>query len=163
MHILCLSNSLQTQLLLIYCWPWCHRICMISLFSWGHLSNLSSLSSSCAPPPCSLVQQVEKISPCLCVSPAQQKWKHPCVINTISSTNPKHGPIWATVMKINSTCAKFNIFSTTNSMSFSFCSSSTLSNVSSITTSPLLPSKEYSLHLPSKENQIPGIYHTSLW
>jgi len=36
----------------------------------------------------------------------RQGLKHPCIINTVFSTNPKHGPIQATIKKINSIPAK---------------------------------------------------------
>ncbi|KAK4824545.1 hypothetical protein QYF61_016149 [Mycteria americana] len=38
-------------------------------------------------------------------SPSQQL-KHPCIINTVFSTNPKHSPIPATIKKINSISAE---------------------------------------------------------
>jgi len=44
--------------------------------------------------------------PWLCVSTAHQQQKHPCVINTVFSTNPEHGPILATMKTINSIPAK---------------------------------------------------------
>jgi len=48
----------------------------------------------------------EEKRPWLCVSTAQQQLKHPCVINTVFSTNAKHSPILATMKKINSFPAK---------------------------------------------------------
>ena len=64
----------------------------------------------CAPPACSLVGWgEEQNSPWLWVSPAQQGRKHPCAINTVSSTNPKHSPIPATVKKMNSTPAESSV------------------------------------------------------
>ena len=74
---------------------------------------VSPPNSLCPPPASSLVGWGEKQkNPWLCVSPAQQQLKHPCVINTVFSTNPKHSPIQATVKKINSIPAKTGIQST---------------------------------------------------
>lgn len=41
-----------------------------------------------------------------CPSSAQRKLKHPCVITTVSITNPVHSPTPATAQKINSTPAQ---------------------------------------------------------
>lgn len=60
----------------------------------------------CAPPAHSLVGWgKEQEGPCS-VSPAQQSLKHPAVINTVPSTDPKHSPILAAVKKISSSTAK---------------------------------------------------------
>ena len=59
------------------------------------------------PPAYSLVGWGEKQKrPGLCVSTAQHSLKHPCVTNSVSSTNPKHSPIPATLKKITSVPAK---------------------------------------------------------
>ena len=77
------------------------------MVSWGQLSQLCPLPTPCALPACSLVGWGERQKrPWLCVSPAQQYRKHPCVINTVFSTNPKHSPTPATVKKTNSIPAK---------------------------------------------------------
>lgn len=44
----------------------------------------------------------------LCVSTAQQYWKHLYIINIVFSTNPNHSSILATMKKINSTPAKIS-------------------------------------------------------
>ena len=79
----------------------------IPLVSWGQLSQLCPLTTSCAPPaPCWRGGVRSRKGLVLCVSTTQQQLKHPCIINTVSSTNPKHSPIPATMKKINSIPAK---------------------------------------------------------
>ena len=91
----------------LYCWTCHHRVWNILLVSWGRLSQLRPLPTSCAPPAYSLAGQCEKKKrPWHCVRTAQQWLKHPCVINTVFSTNPKHSPIQATMKKINPIPAK---------------------------------------------------------
>jgi len=73
----------------------------IPLVSWGQLSQLCPLPTSCAHPASLLVRWCEKQkSPWLSVSTAQRKEKHPCVINIVFSTNPKHNPIQANMEKL---------------------------------------------------------------
>ena len=97
------------------CWAWHHMVWNIPWVSWGQLFWLCPLPTSCAPPASLLVGWGEKKErPCLSVSPAQQELKHPCVINTVYSTNPKHSPTLATMEKINPIPAKTStIFNST--------------------------------------------------
>ena len=73
----------------------------------GSAAPAVSPPTPCAPPGSSLVGWGEKQnSPWLWVSTAQQGREHPGVTNTVSSTNPKHSPIPATVKKTNSVPAE---------------------------------------------------------
>ena len=120
-----------------------HMVWTIPLVSWGQMSWLCLLPTSCAPPARLLAGQYEEQTrPGLCVSIAQQYLKHPCIINTVHSTNLKHSSILATMKKINSTPAKTSIFSTPYSIPFMSCSGPTISNISSLTTL-LLPILQY--------------------
>ena len=95
------------------------QLYMLSMMSYGMgcpfgqlgwLSGLCPLPSSCVPPASSLAGRCEEQKrPWLCVSTAQRELKHPCVISAVSSTNPKHSPIPATMKKIYSIPAKTNI------------------------------------------------------
>lgn len=79
----------------------------MAVVSWGQLSQLSALPASCVSETTGWHKKQKR--PLLCVSTAQQWPKHPCITNTVSRTNPKHGPILATVKKINYTPAKSSI------------------------------------------------------
>lgn len=83
--------------------PWLHMVWNIPWVSQG---LLWPFPTPCAPPEFLLVGWGEEKRSWLCVSFAQQKWKHPCIINTISSTNPNHSPESAAVKKIDSIPAK---------------------------------------------------------
>ena len=90
----------------LYCWAW-RMVWIIPLVRRSQLSRLCPLPAACAPPASLLVGWGERQRrPWLCVSTAQQYWKHPCATSTVFSTDPKHSPILATVKEINSTPAK---------------------------------------------------------
>jgi len=76
--------------------PWSAGVC-----------GLGCVPSRCfhTPSP-SLVGQERQKRPRRYVSAAQPQLKHPSVISTVFSTNPKHSPVPATTMKILSTPAK---------------------------------------------------------
>lgn len=80
-------------------WPTFPLVLLVSTTPAGvehPLGQLCPLPAPWSPPTCSLVGWGER----LCVSTAQQQLKHPCIINTISSTNLKYSPILTAVKKI---------------------------------------------------------------
>jgi len=109
-HLLWKTNAITPNIPLspsFYWWAWHHMLWDIPLVSWGHLFQLGLLPISCAPPAYSLAGHCEKQKrPWHNVSAVQQQLKHPCVINTVLDTNPKHSTIQATRKKINSSLAK---------------------------------------------------------
>lgn len=88
------------------------QICISTMTSYGleyplgQPGSAVTLPNSLCTPRILLVGWGEEKRSWLCVSFAQQKWKHPCIINTISSTNPNHSPESAAVKKIDSIPAK---------------------------------------------------------
>lgn len=68
----------------------------------GHPCGHSGSLVLAVSPPCQWVRCKKG----LCASPAQLELKHPCVISTAVSTNPKHSPVLDSGRKINSTAAK---------------------------------------------------------
>lgn len=85
-----LSNLSLFLLQRFYILRWCHVVLHIPLVHGGHLSWRCPLPTPRAPPAHSWAGQCKHKKPPCCASTAQQPLKHPRVINTISSTNPKH-------------------------------------------------------------------------
>lgn len=83
----------------------CHIVGSVPLVSQGQLPWLCLLSAASAPPASAQMGCCEKQKKPLglCVRAAQKQLKHPCVISTISNTNPKYSSISAAIKKINST------------------------------------------------------------
>ena len=114
MHELWMSPLLSSSHS-FYCWACSPILWNIPLGGWSQLSQPRPLPTSHAHPAHLLAgwceQQKEPWHP---VSTAQQQRQHPCVINIVFSTNPKHCPILATLKKFNSITAKTSTYAYEN-------------------------------------------------
>ena len=89
------------------CWAWCHIAWKIPLVSWvSAVPAVSHPNFLCTPSLLAggVVWEAEKALT-LCKQ-CSGKTKHPCIINTVFSTSPKHSLILAAVKKVISIPAK---------------------------------------------------------